>query len=372
MGYFSWIDVDGQQNITEDDKIVALLIPKEHKDTVAKIFGIEDCMGKNGIEGTYSGFGDVNTTSGKKIDFYDVTPFLNICCTSDKEYADMIYYKTTNEDLHTRLSSADVKICDRIRQAYKNGEINSIDDIKNIDVKDLDSDFEFRSIGIDLACYDEDNARMPYPIKVTLDPKRTYENSNFSMGDPKQGFYKVGLKEKSHYEYYEGDWGYGEPTVEEEEWNEETGEYETIEVDNPDYVDPWEDYCESDDYSKYQACEELEELDEKRFEILEEVRAEKEAKGLEVAPEAPKVEPPRPDYTLVGVDGNAFSVMGYTSRALKNEGLGHLVDEMREKAMASDYSNLLCVCDEYIDMANDAKNGKSIENDNDEQDLDKE
>lgn len=60
-------------------------------------------------------------------------------------------------------------------------------------------------------------------------------------------------------------------------------------------------------------------------------------------------------YTLVGVDGNAFSVMGYTAKALKNEGLGHLVDEMREKAMSGDYNNLLCVCMDYLEKANKAK-----------------
>lgn len=59
-------------------------------------------------------------------------------------------------------------------------------------------------------------------------------------------------------------------------------------------------------------------------------------------------------YDLVGVDGNAFSVMGYTARALKLEGLRDLVPEMQEKAMSGNYNNLLCVCLEYIDKANEA------------------
>lgn len=57
-------------------------------------------------------------------------------------------------------------------------------------------------------------------------------------------------------------------------------------------------------------------------------------------------------FTLVGVDGNAFSVMGYTARALKTAGLGDKSHEMTEKATSGDYNNLLCVCMEYIDMAN--------------------
>ena len=59
-------------------------------------------------------------------------------------------------------------------------------------------------------------------------------------------------------------------------------------------------------------------------------------------------------YDLVGQDGNAFALMGYTSRALKNEGLRDLVPEMQERATSGDYWNLIAVCDEYIQMANDA------------------
>lgn len=58
-------------------------------------------------------------------------------------------------------------------------------------------------------------------------------------------------------------------------------------------------------------------------------------------------------FTLVGVDGNAYSVMGYTARCLKRAGLHDKVDEMYAKATSGDYSNLICVCDEYVDMANE-------------------
>lgn len=58
-------------------------------------------------------------------------------------------------------------------------------------------------------------------------------------------------------------------------------------------------------------------------------------------------------YDLVGVDGNAFAVMGYTAKALRREGLSSLINEMRTKAMSGDYNNLLMVCMEYIDRANE-------------------
>lgn len=60
-------------------------------------------------------------------------------------------------------------------------------------------------------------------------------------------------------------------------------------------------------------------------------------------------------YSLVGVDGNAFSVMGYTARALKREGLGDLVDKMHKEAMSGDYDHLIAVCMDYIEIANSGR-----------------
>lgn len=58
-------------------------------------------------------------------------------------------------------------------------------------------------------------------------------------------------------------------------------------------------------------------------------------------------------YDLVGVDGNAYSIMGYTAKALKREGLGNLVEQMHTEATAGDYDNLIAVCSNYIDIANE-------------------
>lgn len=66
-------------------------------------------------------------------------------------------------------------------------------------------------------------------------------------------------------------------------------------------------------------------------------------------------------YSLIGVDGNAFAIMGYTSRALKRTGHRGLVDKMRKEAMSGDYNNLICVCDSYIDIANESLSEQEVE-----------
>lgn len=69
-------------------------------------------------------------------------------------------------------------------------------------------------------------------------------------------------------------------------------------------------------------------------------------------------------YSLVGVDGNAYAIMGYTSRALKETGHRDLVDKMHSEATSGDYYNLIRVCDSYLDIANE---GADEDEDEDEE-----
>lgn len=57
-------------------------------------------------------------------------------------------------------------------------------------------------------------------------------------------------------------------------------------------------------------------------------------------------------YSLVGVNGNAFSIMGYVRNALKKEGLKDKIKEYTQKATAKDYNHLIVVSLEYIELAN--------------------
>jgi hypothetical protein len=188
MGMFSWVDVDGSQNITDEDEKVILLIPNEHKEAVSKIFGTP--IEGNGIEGKYDGYGSVADKNGTESDAYDVMTFINICLTSEEQFNKICFYTSK---LHPDECSPMKEVADEARQAYQNGEIKSIDDLEVIANR---FGTEFRVIGITIGCYDEQNARLPYPMKWTLDESLTYENSLFSMSDPNQGFSKTRIADK--------------------------------------------------------------------------------------------------------------------------------------------------------------------------------
>lgn len=59
-------------------------------------------------------------------------------------------------------------------------------------------------------------------------------------------------------------------------------------------------------------------------------------------------------YDLVGVDGNAFSVMGYVSKAMRHSGFTPKErDEYLADAQSSDYNHLLYVSVQMVEKVNE-------------------
>ena len=59
------------------------------------------------------------------------------------------------------------------------------------------------------------------------------------------------------------------------------------------------------------------------------------------------------NYDLVGVDGNAYALMGYTQQAMRE--CGHSkeqIDEVMRRAKSSDYNNLICVLSDELEKLN--------------------
>ena len=53
---------------------------------------------------------------------------------------------------------------------------------------------------------------------------------------------------------------------------------------------------------------------------------------------------------LIGEDGNAFSILGRVSKALRKAGHGDLAKKYLEEATSGDYSHLVQVTMEYVDV----------------------
>lgn len=66
-------------------------------------------------------------------------------------------------------------------------------------------------------------------------------------------------------------------------------------------------------------------------------------------------------YSLVGVNGNAYAIMGYVSRALRHEGMAELVDKYHEEATSSDYEHLLLISMIFLDFANKGEYKKELD-----------
>lgn len=128
MGQFSWIYSDTNKQLI-DNKIADtyLLVPEP----------FQDKYGKAIYESCYDGYGNFG-----KYDVYDLIPEWN------KE------------------------MIPEIIKEIKNGKwVCSTDDQDVADLKKYyegkETDCELRWIGIVMACYDEDNERLKYPIKIT-------------------------------------------------------------------------------------------------------------------------------------------------------------------------------------------------------------
>lgn len=150
MGQFSWLDcITGEQVIDNKIRDVYVLVPKE--------FG-----GGHIHETCYDGYGRFGGQ-----DIYELVV--------DWNRAHLEEYRND----HTFR-------CNWLQNTFS--------------VEDALEKMDKRDIGISIACYDEDNERIHYPIKITHDPNAVYEDCKPSPGDPDQGW--------PHYEDEEKMWDF--------------------------------------------------------------------------------------------------------------------------------------------------------------------
>ena len=148
MGQFSWIYSDTCKQLLDDVHAdTYLLVPKPFQEKYGKAI-YEDC---------YDGYGRFGGH-----DVYDLIPEWN------KEMIPEIIQKIKNGNWVCSVSERDIMNL----QAYYEG-------------KEIECELSF--LGIIMACYDEDNAALKYPIKITT-KMMEYDEVAPSLGDPNQGW----------------------------------------------------------------------------------------------------------------------------------------------------------------------------------------
>lgn len=148
MGQFSWIYSDTNRQLIDNRRAdTYLLVPPPFQ---AK-------YGKAIYESCYDGYGNFG-----RYDVYDLIPEWN------KEMIPEIIRRIKNGTWKCRTSQCDI---DNLQNYYEGKPIAC----------------ELRWLGIVMACYDEDNFALEYPIKITT-REMEYENVKPSESDPNQGW----------------------------------------------------------------------------------------------------------------------------------------------------------------------------------------
>lgn len=145
MGQFSWRDcVTGKPILDNVRKTSYLLVPAK--------------FGSNIEEPEYDGYGHFG---GK--DAYDLVIDWN------KDMIPEIIRRINNGTWECNVNKTDIE---NLQNFYENKPISC----------------EKRWLGIIIACYDEDNSALEFPIKVTYESRATYEDCKPSPRDPNQGW----------------------------------------------------------------------------------------------------------------------------------------------------------------------------------------
>lgn len=160
MGQFSWISCDEEERILNGVmRDVYVLIPKE--------FG-----GGHIKETCYEGYGVFDSK-----DIYELVAEWN------KDYLDIVF---RHPNWHASLDQFGIR---EIMEFYMKNDEKSTQSFVDASCENAFVKTEWkRLIGIAIACYDEDNMRLAYPIKIAHDESSVYEDFLPSMSDPDQGF----------------------------------------------------------------------------------------------------------------------------------------------------------------------------------------
>lgn len=198
MGQFSWLDcVTGSQVVCNRAAAVYVLVPDEFSETYGKHI-LETCY--DGY-GRFGGYDIYDLIADWNKDYIDPDTFTSRALEAPREeqYSGLFY---TDVDELRNNGATEAEIEEKINESrHKQYEIalnrynlerqrlrDFCSGISDAKMKEKYGEKYKRLIGINIACYDEDNVRLRYPIKITHSEKSVYEYCAPSMSDPYQGW----------------------------------------------------------------------------------------------------------------------------------------------------------------------------------------
>lgn len=175
MGQFSWLDCrynDREHNILDDVcRTSYVLVPKE----------FERQYGKRIEEKCYDGYG--------RFGGYDIYELVAIWNKDHIGIENIKVPKRSNFEPNSEYYRNAIKYyqkkCERMEDFIFGLPFEEMDKKYGTDYNPREW---LRLIGIDIACYNEDNERLEYPIKITYDKTAVYEDCKPSKSDPNQGW----------------------------------------------------------------------------------------------------------------------------------------------------------------------------------------
>lgn len=168
MGCFSWLYSDTGKQITNGKhKASYLLVPDEFQLKYGKYI-FEDCYNGYGRFGSY--------------DVYELVALWNCKYLNEKSLRQPSrdqYAAGASGDAYYERAVGRYHFNQKMLEEFKNGVDHSA-------MKVSYGDDYLREIGILIACYDEDNATLKYPLKFVEEPC-SYEAAAPSLSDPDHG-----------------------------------------------------------------------------------------------------------------------------------------------------------------------------------------
>lgn len=158
MGQFSWIYCNTAKPVLDNEpRSSYLLIPEEFRSEFGgQAYIKEEC---------YDGYG--------RFGRYDVYELISM------------WNKKAIPEILNRIENNNWRCIRRNSEGeFSKFSLRDIEDLKEFYKSNLQPN---RIVGINMACYDEDNCSLPYPIKIASKPM-LYENARPSVSDSNQGW----------------------------------------------------------------------------------------------------------------------------------------------------------------------------------------